>query len=681
MPSPRFCLPGWTLFLILSAVAPTQAYDGVEVVSYYGYDDCIRLQNETTTVVLCPAAGGRVLEYSLHGKNMLYLPKGDEGWRHAPGSNRATMNAGRFDIGPEKIVRRGKILWQGAWKGEIIGDRRVRLTSEFDSESGARLVRDFQLHQSATRLRCTQTIRNESDHPVSLCHWSRTFAIGGGVAVVPRTPRGRFPNGYVMYPTGTDIQFRPEDPNIQVTEKAVIVTAAPEFPKLGFDSHAGWLAYLAPNDQMFVKRYKTYPDRAYNELAGLTLSVWYPGEDRVELEPIGPAEDLRPGEQASFSEEWWLLEHDFPSDVTDVDFASIQTKVRRNTVPALANPEPPVSPEVHANGRVTFRFTAATAKDVKVKLGSQTLALERYDGDLWQVTTKPLPAGIHDYGFEIDGVRVTDPRNRWVKKWKVCASMVEVPGSPALVTEQQTVPHGTLHHHIYDSDATGTERAAIVYTPPGYSPASPTPYPLLVLCHGNGDDQTAWTEVGRAHLILDNLIAEKKIEPMIVVMPHGHPVPLAERTWSEDSRDRNRLKMAEDIVTGVLPMVEAHYLVSDEASRRAITGLSMGGGQSIATGMAYPDLFQWVGAFSAAAPDGNLDSQQPQLKLDADSNASRQLFWIACGRKDFLVQRNRDFVKRLTDRGIDHEYVETDGSHSWEVWRDYLPQFLQLVFK
>ncbi len=678
--SHRIIIVAWTL---LGGSSAAWGQVGASVVSYYGYDDCIRLSNETTSVTLCPAAGGRVLEYSLGGKNMMYLPAGNEGYRDSAGSKkRAPMHAGRFDIGPEKVVTRGRVLWQGAWQGEITGDRSARMTSQFDPQSGVRLIRDFQLHQSSTRLRCRQTIRNESDRPVSLCHWSRTFAVGGGVAVVPRSPRGRFPVGYILYETGSNIQIQPEDPQIQVTDKSVIVTGAPQFPKLGFDSHAGWLAYLAPNDQMFVKRYKTYPERAYNEFAGLTLSVWYPKGDMVELEPIGPAEDLSPGQEASFTEEWWLVPHEFPADVKGVEFAEIKKVVDRHTVPALTDPEPPVSPDVLSDHRVTFRFTAKDAKEVKVHLKGKNLPLARGEEGLWSLTTDPLEAGIYDYTFQVDGVRVTDPRNRWVKKWKVCASLLEVPGDPPRLTERQTVPHGTLHRHLYQSEAAGSERAAIVYTPPGYSHDAEQVYPLLVLCHGNGDDETAWTEVGRAHYILDNLIAQKKIKPLVVVMPNGHPVPLSEHQWSSDYRDRNRAAMAGDVVDGVLPLVQDHYRVSTDPADRAITGLSMGGGQSIEIGMLHPELFHWVGAFSASAPEGDLkEVHQRLLGDDPSRHGSRKLFWIACGKDDFLLERNQQFTAQLKSLGIQHTYLETEGAHNWGVWRDYLPEFLQLLYR
>lgn len=302
--------------LVFLALVPhiSIAADGAEVVTYYGYDDCIRLSNDTVTATLCPAAGGRVLEYSIDGKNVLYLPPGNEGWRISKGGPGGGMDAGRFDIGPERVVQRGDVLWKGEWKGAITGARSAQLVSQVDPKSGVRLIRSFKLAATGSHLQCTQIIDNVSDKRVSLCHWSRTFAVGGGIAVVPRSPLGRFPVGYALYEDGTTINFRPEDPNIVVSDDYVTVLAAPRKPKLGFDSHAGWLAYAAPNDTLFVKRFKTYPNRPYNEMAGLTISVWYPARDMVELEPIGPAENLDPGESGSFTESWYLVPHEFPKD-------------------------------------------------------------------------------------------------------------------------------------------------------------------------------------------------------------------------------------------------------------------------------------------------------------------------------------------------------------------------------
>ena len=325
-----------SLLLVVLAAMQSHSFaaEGAKVATYYGYDDCIQLANEHVRVTLCPAAGGRVLEYSLDGKNVLYLPKGNEGWRYKPGdessANGVSMDAGRFDIGPEKVVKRGPLLWMGAWKGEVTGDRSAKLTSQTDPMSGVQLTRTFELANDSSHLICTQTIHNVSKSPVSLCHWSRTFAVGSGIAVVPRTPNGRFPNGYVMYTDGRNINIVPEDPNVLVTDSDVVVKAAPKFPKLGCDSMSGILSYFAPTNQLFVKRFRTYPDRAYNEVAGLTISIWYPKDrDTVEVEPIGPAENLKPGESGSFTEEWWLLDQEFPKG--DVNLKELNAIVEEKT--------------------------------------------------------------------------------------------------------------------------------------------------------------------------------------------------------------------------------------------------------------------------------------------------------------------------------------------------------------
>lgn len=303
--------------------------DGAEVVTFYGYDNCIRLSNQTTTVTLCPAAGGRVLEYSLRGTNALYLPPGDEGFQwDAEEKKRGSMMAGRFDIGPEQLVPKRDALWQGPWRGEITGDRSAKLTSVKDKATGVQLVREFQLAADSSRLSVTQTIINVSDSPKEYCHWSRTFAVGGGTVLVPTSKRSRFPNHYVMYESGKLMNFRPEDPLIKHDGRLLRINGAPKFPKLGMDSQAGWFVYLMPHDVMFVKTFKVSPDREYNEVAGLTVSIWYPDNGKmVELEPIGPAEKLKPGESGSFTETWFLLNQKMPKRDEPIRYDSLVRKV------------------------------------------------------------------------------------------------------------------------------------------------------------------------------------------------------------------------------------------------------------------------------------------------------------------------------------------------------------------
>lgn len=314
--------------LAVAFIAPIQQ-EGAKVVEYYGYDDCIELKNETTRVVLCPGAGGRVLEYSLDGKNALYLPPGDEGFRWDPGSNkRGRMMAGRLDIGPEQLVPRRDALWQGPWTGELTGARSARLTSVKHAGTGVQLARDFRLSADSSRLEVTQTITNISDEPKEYCHWSRTFAIGGGTVLVPTSQRSRFPNHYVMYESGKTMNFRPEDPQITRDGKFLRINGAPKHPKLGMDSQAGWFLYLMPHDVMFAKTFKVSAEREYNEVAGLTVSIWYPDNgNMVELEPIGPAEKLKPGESGSFTETWYLLPQKFLKSGDPANYDALATKV------------------------------------------------------------------------------------------------------------------------------------------------------------------------------------------------------------------------------------------------------------------------------------------------------------------------------------------------------------------
>ena len=318
-----------TLVVCVAAALSLPQVEGVKVIEFYGYDDCIELKNETTRVVLCPGAGGRVLEYSLGGKNALYLPPGSEGFRWDEQTNKhGSMMAGRFDIGPEQLVQKRPALWMGPWKGEITGARSARLTSVKDKATGVQLVRDFVLSPKSSRLKVSQTIVNISDEPKEYCHWSRTFAAGGGIVVVPTSERSRFPNHYVMYESGSTMNFRPTDPKIHQRKTHLEITGAPKKPKLGMDSSSGWFAYLMRNDVMFAKTFKVSPERQYNEVAGLTVSIWYPDNgNMVELEPIGPAEKLKPGASGTFTETWYLLPQNFPEDGEEVQLRPLAEKL------------------------------------------------------------------------------------------------------------------------------------------------------------------------------------------------------------------------------------------------------------------------------------------------------------------------------------------------------------------
>ena len=220
-------------------------------------------------------------------------------------------------------------LWLGQWESQITGPRSARLISKKDEPTGVQLIRDFQLAEDSTHLSVTQTIKNVSDSEKHWGHWSRTFGTGGGIVLIPLTPKSRFPDSYVMYGPGPVINYRPEDPNIRIRSNFLEVLSTPLRPKLGMDSQAGWFAYLDRNDLLWVKRYPVYPDRPYGELAGLTISIWYYKDLMCELEPIGPREDILPGGEASFTEDWWLLPYTYPQDGSDLDLEAISALVEQ----------------------------------------------------------------------------------------------------------------------------------------------------------------------------------------------------------------------------------------------------------------------------------------------------------------------------------------------------------------
>ncbi|MCA9034787.1 MAG: hypothetical protein KDA91_06630 [Planctomycetaceae bacterium] len=326
----RFCLTAIALLLVLRFVPKTSADEirqkvpVASVITYLGYEKAIELRNDSTRVVLCPEVGGRVLEYSLNGNNILYISQDERDWK--PGK-RPASSAGRFDIGPELVIPERRVLWSGEWTGQITGPGSAKLISQPDHSTGVQLERTFTLATDSSRLQCTQTIINVSGETKEWCHWSRTFAVGKGICLIPVTPHSRFPNNYVMYEEGSLINMRPEDSGIRERDGMIEIFQAPRKPKLGFDSTAGLMAYVAPTNLLFVKRFAADRDRVYNEAAGLTVSVWYPDNQMIELEPIGPRESLKPGERASFTEVWWLADLEFPETPSQLDLSQLKIRM------------------------------------------------------------------------------------------------------------------------------------------------------------------------------------------------------------------------------------------------------------------------------------------------------------------------------------------------------------------
>ena len=341
------------------------------------------------------------------------------------------------------------------------------------------------------------------------------------------------------------------------------------------------------------------------------------------------------------------------------------------------------SPEVLPDGHVTFRLMAPKAKAVTVK-GLRHLPPQLMIKDatgLWSVTVGPLPPDLYSYTFDLDGASVTDPINRRAKEWFFEESLVEVPGTPPLLLSRQEVPHGVVHRHVLPSPVRGGEVAVQVYTPPGFNANAPAAYPVLFLLHGYGDEETAWLAVGRANFIADNLLAQGRITPAIIVMTNGPPVPVPAGR-DPDYGQKNAAAMERELLDTIRPFIESNYPVRHDTAGRAITGLSMGGGHALGIGLAHPDVFGWVGGFSSGMPTDNLDTRFAPLlaALEKKSGAPR-LLWVGVGKDDFLLKQNQVFAGWLDARQVPHEWHVTDGGHEWPVWRDYFAEFLQKIFR
>ncbi|PYQ49473.1 MAG: esterase [Acidobacteria bacterium] len=359
-------------------------------------------------------------------------------------------------------------------------------------------------------------------------------------------------------------------------------------------------------------------------------------------------------------------------------------------------PLPPVvSPEVHADRTVTFRFRAPSAKRVMLaREGTTPRPMEKDDQGVWSLTTEALEPDLYGYAFVTDGVALIDPSNAMMKPNLLNSqSVVHVPGPASLPWEVGDVPRGTVHHHFYRSKVVGDQRDFYVYTPPGYDAAAARPYPVLYLLHGYSDDASGWTAVGRAHVILDNLIAQGKARPMLVVTPLGYGAPeIVTPNWGgirdPGLRRKNYDRFGDALLGEVLPEVERSYRAAKDRESRAIAGLSMGGAESLLVGLNALDRFAWVGAFSSGGVDEDFDAAYPGLAAanqpgggrSARTSTPLRLLWIACGTEDRLIEPNRKLRDWLTAKGVTHTFVETPGAHTWMVWRRNLAMLAPLLF-
>ncbi|WP_407430674.1 alpha/beta hydrolase-fold protein [Arcticibacter sp.] len=339
---------------------------------------------------------------------------------------------------------------------------------------------------------------------------------------------------------------------------------------------------------------------------------------------------------------------------------------------AAQRPVPPHSPEVHADDRVTFRYFHPDAKRVILDgefLSSSQLMAKDATG-LWSITVGPVKPDIYPYSFLVDSVQVADPNNTYLfanERFK--RSIVDIPGSVPLVHSLRDVPHGKIDYRYYKSATLDTLRRALVYTPPGYDASGKTAYPVLYLIHGGSDTEETWTKVGRAHLIADNLIADGKAVPMIIVMPYGNvrPDPMP--------------SFAQDVVNDLIAFVEDHYRVLKDSKNRAVAGFSVGGGQTLNIGLTHTDKFAYVCSyapytateefrknFSSWSPDGN------------QINNRLKLFTISVGTEDFLYESVKQNISMFKEKGLHVKTYIVPGGHTWMNCRLFLATTLQEIF-
>ena len=380
------------------------------------------------------------------------------------------------------------------------------------------------------------------------------------------------------------------------------------------------------------------------------------------------------------------------------------------------NGTPPVpelrSPEVAADGRVTFRLRAANAKDVQVMmpitskqagyLPGQGLPMRKDAQGVWSMTTESLSPDIYAYWFAVDGTRFADPVNPFAETGIVGGpiSFVHVSGPASLSWEVNSVPHGNVVHHFYHSDLIRDDRDFYVYTPPMYDPVAKTQYPVLYLLHGGGADASDWMTGGRANVILDNLIAQRKAKPMIVVTPLSYGAANPGKRLVE-SIVKGFDALTASLLNELMPIVEKTYRVATDRDARAIAGYSSGGAQSLYIGLNHLDKFAYVAGFSTPlvalpGPGGGrpplpLGEKWPPLdpalfsaafaSLDAKTPSRLRLLWISCGEDERLLEHNQQFRDWLQSKKVPVKYVETSGDHTMMVFSRNLTELAPLLFQ
>ncbi|WP_337042269.1 esterase [Emticicia sp. 17c] len=343
-----------------------------------------------------------------------------------------------------------------------------------------------------------------------------------------------------------------------------------------------------------------------------------------------------------------------------------------------------ISPEVHADNKVTFRLYAPAAKEVKLntQFEKNPVSMSKDERGVWSITLGPVKPDMYPYAFNIDGIQVADPNNSSIfPNEGFQNSLVEITGSSPLVHTIQNVSHGTISYRYYHSSELGT-RPVVIYTPPGYEANPKAFYPVLYLLHGTTDTEETWTKVGRANIILDNLIAEGKAKPMIIVMPYGRAYPVISKSSGSLRNWDNLQEFKKDFFNNLMPFIEKNYRTINDKNNRAIAGFSGGGGTTLYFGLNNTDKFAYVCGFAPGMLKNEFDrNNEVAFSNPEQVNKNLKLFWIGVGKEDGLYGVNQEFMQVLDQKKIKYENLVSDGGHTWMNCKLYLSTIAQKLFK
>ncbi|WP_080055545.1 esterase [Spirosoma aerolatum] len=354
-----------------------------------------------------------------------------------------------------------------------------------------------------------------------------------------------------------------------------------------------------------------------------------------------------------------------------------------------------VSPQVNADKSVTFRYLAPQAKDVQLSAQFEKgpVPMSKDAQGIWSVTVGPVKPDIYPYSFRVDGVTVMDPANvAFFPNERFKASLVDVPGDTPLIHAMRDVPHGSINYEYYPSIA-GTTGSLVVYTPPGYDQSPTKKYPVYYLISGTTDTEETFFKVGKTNLILDNLIAEGKAKPMIIVMPYGNiAARVAEQKGGSKPADptvrdgadavKRANDFAEDLVSNVIPYIEKAYRAIPNRENRAIGGFSRGGGQTLRTAFNNMDKFAWVCAYSSYLSPQEMDGNFSQIVAKPEqTNKQLKLLWVSVGSDDFLYKGTVEFMDYLKAKQVNFKSLITDGGHTWMNVKTYVAATTPLLFR